>query len=291
MNSIQRWKKILQSVKQMDKRIELLESNMESLLVKEYSSLSPETNYKELFKSKEFKVYSQNGEDGLLLYIFSLIGTTNRTLVEFGFGDGKQCMAANLVKNFGFNGLMMDGNPMHVRLAKSFYKDFKNVRIEESFLTKENINEKIESFGIKGEIDLLSVDIDGNDYWVWQAINVITPRVVVVEYNASFGQDRSVTVEYDSVFDRFQKNASGWYHGASLRALESLGKEKGYALVGCDSRGVNAFFVKKNLLKDGLNVISSSEAYYSNTKRQLTHNQSAQETISYSLPVKEIKHD
>lgn len=133
-------------------------------------------------------------------------------------------------------------------------------------LTAENINETISGAGAHGEIDLLSIDVDGNDYWLWETLDVIEPRVVVIEYNASFGP-RSISVPYDPGFVRFRKHPSGWYHGASLAALAKLGRRKGYDLVGADSRGVNALFVRADARRGCLRAVRAEEAYYPQKKR------------------------
>ncbi|MGH2997182.1 MAG: hypothetical protein ACRDM9_12780, partial [Gaiellaceae bacterium] len=112
------------------------------------------------------------------------------------------------------------------------------------------------------DVDFLSLDIDGNDYWVWQAISAAEPRVVAIEYNASFGPERSVIVPYKDGFDRYREHVSGFYHGASLAALTKLGAEKGYALAGCDSRGANAFFVRRELLGGALREVEPSAAWF-----------------------------
>lgn len=114
-------------------------------------------------------------------------------------------------------------------------------------MTVENIERTIEELNIPKSLDILSIDIDGSDYWIWKAINNINPRIVVIEYNAAFGMNRSVTVPYEPDFDRFKKHKSGYYHGASLKALTKLGKEKGYSFICCDSNGVNAFFIRDGL--------------------------------------------
>lgn len=222
---------------------------------------------KHKFKQEEYRVYSQNGEDGILLYIFSRIGTTNKTTVEFGVGDGTECNAANLILNFGWNGLFMEGNQRHVDKGQKYYinKGIDSLKFECSFVSAENINDLISGYGFTGEVDLLSVDIDGNDYWVWQQIEVIKPRVVVVEYNSSFGPNRSVTVPYDPTFKRREQHRSGWYHGASVGALEKLGRKKGYELVACDSTGVNAFFIDERI--NVFEPVPAHMAYYPEFKR------------------------
>lgn len=287
-NLNKRLKEYYAFVKQSYRNQELEKLNASSELQRRYAGMMEETQ-KSIFKREEFRAYSQNGEDGLLLFIFSKIGTTNKTTIEFGVGDGSQCNSANLILNFGWNGLFMEGNQTAVNRGLNYYKhkginslQFKNV-----FITAENINQLITDNGISGEIDLLNVDIDGNDYWVWQAINVVNPRVVVVEYNSSFGSEKSVSVPYAPDFNRWQKHPSGWYHGASLSALTKLGNQKGYDLVACDSCGVNAFFVRKDI--NPFKSLSAFEAYYPELKRQLKSNNSANQLQAISeLPLQEV---
>jgi hypothetical protein len=156
--------------------------------------------------------------------------------------------------------------------ARAYYQSLGNLypdglQITTSFVTRESINRTITEAGLEGEIDFLSIDIDGNDYWIWEELQAVRPRVVVIEYNASFGPQRSVSVPYERMFRRHDKHPSGWYHGASLKALEKLGKAKGYHLVGCDCSGVNAFFVRGDLDLGLLQAVSAEMAYYPEGKR------------------------
>ncbi len=265
-----------------------------SLLWNNHRGLRGNLSYREKMKNHECKVYSQNGEDGLLLFIFSQVDTTNRTLVEFGIETGRECNAANLLIHFGWNGLLMDGSPKYARRAREYYDRFPHtqdpsLKIQQSFVTVENINKTLSDNQIQGEIDLLSIDIDGNDYWVWEAINVVDPRVVVIEINASFGPDRAITVEYDEQFRRFSKHRSGWYHGASLAALEKLGARQGYSLVAVDSTGSNAFFVKTELLADTeLQQVSAVEAFYPQKKRTQIASLEKQLDLIKHLPLVDV---
>ena len=240
----------------------------------------------------EFKVYSQNGEDGILLYLVSKIGATTRTLVEFGCGSGRECNSANLLRNFGWNGLLMDIDDMNVRDALEYYEDLvrrrRRIAIAKHRINAENINQVLTEHGMRGEIDLLSIDIDGNDYWVWKAVNQITPRIVVIEYNASLGYDEAITVKYDPSFDRLGKSSSGLYHGASLQAMKELGHSKGYALLGCDSSGANAFFVRRELLTDALREVSVVDGYYPNARRSRTLTPDQQQDIIRRLDFEHI---
>lgn len=180
----------------------------------------------------ERKFHSQNWEDGIIEAIFAAIGTTNRYFVEFGVEDGTVCNSRRLLE-LGWTGLQMDG-----REAGS-----DPVRKQE-FIRAENINDLFRKYSVPAEFDLLSIDIDGNDYWVWKAIAGYRPRVVVMEYNSSVPASESRTVPYDTDF-RWDGTE---YFGASLLALAKLGREKGYTLVGCDSNGINAFFVQDALV-------------------------------------------
>lgn len=214
----------------------------------------------------ENSVFSQNGEDGILQHIFAEIGTDSKRFIEFGVEDGTECNSAFLAIEMGWTGLLMDGSDDNARKGRIFYDAMIPHRpgavvFKSAWITRENINGLIKESGFQGEIDLLSVDIDGNDYWVWQAIDVVQPRVVVAEYNATFGPERAVTVPYQPDFDRTRMSPTWFYHGASLAALEKLGRAKGYRLIGCESTGVNAFFVREDLMAGHFHAFSAREAY------------------------------
>lgn len=181
------------------------------------------------FRLFEQKFHSQNGEDGIIKTIFAKIGTTNRFCVEFGIhpAEGNSI----LLKNLGWTCLWMDGNG-------------DNVTIMQEYITAENINALLHKYNVPKELDLLSIDIDSNDYWVWNAIQDFSPRVVIIEYNASIPADESKTVQYDPAL-RWDGTA---YFGASLLALYKLGKSKGYTLITCDEKGINAFFIRSDLV-------------------------------------------
>lgn len=244
-------------------KINILEERLSNLFLAHYGNLTaPDLNQKMAFRSAEFKIYSKHGGDGILAYIFSQIGVTDRTFVEIGIEDGRECNTANLARNFGWHGLMIDANEIWVKSAREFFKNYK-VKIAHSFVTAENINEMIKNNGIKGEIDLLSIDIDGNDYWVWQAMDIINPRVVVLEYNSAFGH-RSLTQKYQPEHHYSPKDEHPLFFGASLKALTKLSREKGYILVACDIHGHDAFFVREDMAKGKFLEISPEEAFYPN---------------------------
>jgi hypothetical protein len=234
-------------------------------------------------------LYSQNGEDGVIRYIFSKIGFQSKTFLEFGFSVLEN-NSLRLVLKEGFNGLYIDGNKEAVDLFNKKIRSFgiEGVRAIECFLSVENLEETILVNGLKGDIDLLSIDVDGNDYWFWEAIESVSPRVVVMEYNASYGDTWSATVVYDEKFDRIEKHLSGWYHGASLTALEHLGKNKGYDLVYCEESGVNAFFVRSDCNSE-FKILSAREAYHIQKARQAQgHSSSEQLALLKSMTTVEI---
>lgn len=210
----------------------------------------------------EYSVLSQNGEDGILRHLFAQAGFESRWFVEFGFG-AHQCNGLRLMLHEEFHGLLLDGSQENVRFfdiaAERFAID--RVKARQAFLTRDNLNELIEGAGAPREIDLLSLDVDGNDYWFWKALTCVSPRVVCIEYNAGLGPELSWTVPYDPGFERFAKHPSGFFHGASLKALESLGRKKGCRLVGCDSTGTNAFFLRDDVDAPLVPTLTAAEAY------------------------------
>lgn len=192
----------------------------------------------------EDKVRSQNGEDGIIREIFSRIGTTNRFFVEFGVESGAECNCAELVLGHGWQGVFMEADDDHFRALAERYCDRPGVRCVQSVVTSANIEGLLEAGGVPTEFDLLSIDIDGNDYWVWSAVRRYRPRVVVVEYNASFPPPRKWVMKENP---GYRWNGTN-YFGASLASLTELGRAKGYTLVATDTRGVNAFFVRDDLV-------------------------------------------
>jgi hypothetical protein len=195
-----------------------------------------------------FRGYSQHDEDGMIQEIFRRIGVSNKVFVEFGVGDGTENNTLYLLLS-GWQGLWIDGsetNAISINQHFAAFMQAKQLVFRHEFVNRETINQIIGDAALPGSIDLLSIDIDGNDYWTWEAISVVQPRVVVIEYNAVFRPPLVLVADYDK---DFSWNGTS-YHGASLSALESLGTKKGYALVGCSLSGVNAFFVKRDLVKD-----------------------------------------
>jgi hypothetical protein len=207
-----------------------------------------------------FKAYSQNDEDGILQEIFVRIGTTTKVFVEFGVETGLECNTLYLLLS-GWKGLWMDGSLQNISLVHQRFRtleDAQRLRAAAAHITAENINPLIAQNVHETQVDLLSIDIDFNDYWVWKAIDVIQPRVVVIEYNATIRPPVSVAVAYDP---QRAWNGSN-YFGASLSAFEKLGRTKGYCLVGCNFSGANSFFVRDDLVGNHFCKPFTAENHY-----------------------------
>lgn len=210
----------------------------------------------------EYSWLSQNGEDGVIRYLFDQIGFESRWFVEFGFG-AVQCNSLRLMMHEGCSGLLMDGSSENVAFFNHAAQKcgISGAKAVQAFITLENLQDLIRGNGVPQEIDFLSLDVDGNDYWFWEELNCVSPRVVCIEYNAGLGPDLSVTVPYDPEFERYNKHPSGFFHGASLAALEALGKRKGYYLIGCDSTGTNCFFLRDDIAVPDVPAVTAREAF------------------------------
>lgn len=216
-----------------------------------------------------FKVYSQNEEDGILWFLFSVLGTTNRTSVEICAADGIQCNTANLILNHGWRGLLFDGSEENVARGREFYArpdhPSPGGTFRAAWITRDNINEMVTAAGFAGDIDLLVLDLDGVDYWIREALTVVRPRVVVVEYQDILGPERSLTVPYADDFSAFDHPMTEDYRpnfaGASLRAFDALARSRGFRLVGVNRLEFNAFFVREDLGVGVLDTLDVADAF------------------------------
>jgi hypothetical protein len=227
-----------------------------------------------------YKVFSQNDEDGIISEIFNRIGTTNKKFVEFGVGNGLECNSHFLLHK-GWKGLWIEGNKKCIKqIKKLFVEPLKKsqLTILNEFITRENINELIGGEGgVKGEIDLLSIDIDGNDFWVWEGINCIDSRVVVIEYNPKFPPPHEWVMPYDP---KYIYDGTSDFLGASLESLDKLGRKLGYQLVGTTMGGINAFFVKSELAQS-LFVLPATAVNLYNPQRLVYYLNSGYKSIKY----------
>jgi hypothetical protein len=240
-----------------------------TLLGKVTELLQDQKKTADIISEAEFGVSSQWGEDGIIQHLLRHISIPNKVFVEFGVENYQEANTRWLVEGHNWSGLVLDGSQQHVDAIKSDPIYWKHqLKAVSAFVSVDNINRLISENGISGDIGLLSVDIDGMDYWVWKAIDVVTPAIVIVEYNSLFGPTKSVTVPYDSGFVRQKAHYSWSYYGASLAALVGLGKAKGYFFVGSNSAANNAFFVKSNLLHPPLKELTAQEGYVQRAFRE-----------------------
>jgi len=200
-----------------------------------------------------FKAYSQFEEDGLLLYLFTAIGTSNRKVVELGASDAVGSMATNLILHHGWSGYLFDANRTSVEDGQRFFERVTPASLSlplyrQAWLTRENVNQVLADAGLEGEIDLLSIDLDGNDFWIWDAIRQVSPRVLIIETNNLVPTDVAVTVPYSADF-RYSENSpeAQLFRGASGLAFVKLSARKGYRLIGAHRLGFNLIFMRNDV--------------------------------------------
>lgn len=237
---------------------------------------------------EEFQVYSQNGEDGILLHLLSACGAPEKTFVEIGVEHGRECNTAILGYVLGWSGVLVEADPLGAeaarRLAARMTKDRANrIEVRQAMATRDNIDALVGA----GEPGVLSIDVDGNDYWLWEAVRSSNPRAVIIEYNASLG-GASITIPYNPGFSARDAHPSGYYHGASLAALEKLGRRKGYDLVAVCDAGVNAFFVRRDIRPETIPARGAAELFRPHAVRCRTHSPAEQWRMIGHLPYEEV---
>jgi hypothetical protein len=224
-----------------------LSRKLDDLKVLSAQSLAREVRsggvYEDIHRA-EFRVFSQFGDDGIIQYLAGRVQPQPDAFVELGVEDYTESNTRFLLVKDNWRGLVVDGDAAQVeRIRRDALYWRHDLTAVEAFLTRENVNEVIASAGFGGPLGLLSLDVDGNDYWLWQALHEVEPEIVVVEYNSLFGPERPLVVPYRPDFDRTRAHYSGLYWGCSLRALYELARMKGYVFAGCNSSGNNAYFV------------------------------------------------
>jgi len=210
----------------------------------------------------EFSVFSQFGDDGIIQWLIQNIDIPNETFIEFGVEDFSESNTRFLMMNNNWSGFVMDGSSSNIKaLQNEQYYWRHDLNSEAVFITKDNINAKISSQKISGEIGLLHIDLDGNDFYIWEAINVVNPVIVIVEYNSIFGSDREISVPYRNDFIRGKAHPSNLFFGSSIKSLYELSKRKGYSFIGCNSAGNNAYFIRNDKLGGVVKAVSLEDGY------------------------------
>lgn len=256
MRIFERIKDVLRLASSIDERLQKVQQSLGRLENRQLAMQPPQK-----FNEFEYQVYSQWGEDGLIQYLISKVVIERPIFVEFGVEKYVESNTRFLLTNNNWSGLIIDGSEHNINFIKKdpIYWQH-NLKAECAFIDKANINSLIQKNGISGDIGLLSIDIDGNDYWVWEAINVVHPRIVICEYNSLWGAELAVSTPYNPSFVRSNSHFSNLYYGASIVAFTQLAKSKGYSLVGSNRAGNNIFFVRNDLLSN-LEVVAPENAW------------------------------
>jgi hypothetical protein len=217
----------------------------------------------------EFKVFSQFGDDGIIQDLVAHLALPHKTFIEFGVEDYFESNTRFLLQKDNWSGFVMDGSPANVeRLGRSAFYWKHDLVAKAEFVTRANIRALLDGPAQEwGGVGLLHIDLDGNDYWIWQEID-LTPVVVIVEYNSVFGVDRAVTIPYSDDFQRGRAHFSNLYWGTSLKALYLLAQEKGYAFIGCNGAGNNAYFVRRDALNARVTEVPLERGYVASKYRE-----------------------
>lgn len=193
----------------------------------------------------EFSGFSQNGEDGILDVLRKQLLSSNRYFIEIGTSDGIENNSTWLVVAEKYGGIMIEGNPKLVERANRVVVGYSiSAECRNMFVTQENVQE-LKTLAFHHDPDIFSLDIDGNDYYIAQAIldGGFRPKIFVVEYNSVYGPNRSVTVEYRDDFVFSSAHPTQLYYGVSISGWRKFFESRGYHFVTVDRNGVNAFFV------------------------------------------------
>jgi hypothetical protein len=216
----------------------------------------------------EFKVFSQFGDDGIIQYLIHTIDIPHHSFIEFGVENYMESNTRFLLMNNNWNGLVIDAGKDNIEFIRNHEIYWKHeLSAVEQFITKENINTIISDSGFSGNAGILSIDVDGNDYWIWESVHAVTPVVVIIEFNSVFGPDFAVTIPYSSDFNRTKSHYTNLYWGCSLKALCFLAGKKGYFFIGCNSSGNNAYFIRKDKI-GRLKPLAVAEGYIESRFRE-----------------------
>ena len=218
----------------------------------------------------EFKIFSQFGEDGIIQYLIKNVAIEHEIFIEFGVEDYLESNTRFLMMNNNWSGFVMDASDEKMERLKSqnWYWRYQLTQ-KAVFIDKDNINNLLSSTGF-ANIGLLSIDLDGNDYHIFNEIDLskLNPAIIVLEYNSVFGIDRLITVPYNKNYNRTKSHYSNLFFGASLPALNYVASKRGYSLVGCNLSGNDAFFVRKDLLNEKVVELSVEKAYKKSKTRE-----------------------
>lgn len=243
-----------------------------------------------------FSVFSQWDEDGIIQRLVQLLPDIPRTFIELGVEDYRESNTRFLLMKDNWSGFVVDGDRKNVEAIRSSYYFWKyELEAKAHFLTRENINSVIQESGFGPEVGILSIDLDGVDYHILEAISEMMPWILVCEYNALMGSEEAVTVPYRSDFNRTSAHYSNLYWGASLAAFQHVADKLGMVLVGVNSAGNNAFFVRAAHLPNSLKRLTVKEAFKEASFREgrdevgnLTLTRSLEQGFPFGMPLERI---
>lgn len=214
-----------------------------------------------------FRCYSQSDEDGIILYILASIGMSTRRVVELCCGNAQECMATNLILHHGYESYLFDGNKDNIDSARKYFAKRKETfsvapNLSSAWITRDNVNDLLTNAGATGEVDLLSLDMDGNDYYIWEAISVLNPRLCVFETHNIIPGDKSLTIPYHPAFYCWDKQgAERDFRSVSLAAMKKLSEAKGYRMIGAHRMGFNVFFLRNDIAPELFPAVSIAEVH------------------------------
>ena len=254
----------LMNLNDIKSNIDKLKINQGKLLIKNLKDCDLDN-----LDNLAFSIYSQFNEDGIIQFLINNLDIKNKEFIEIGVENFEEANTRFLLQNNCWKGLIIDSLKENINFIKkqTYYWRYQ-LEAEDVFITKENVNNIIKKYDFKQNIGLLSIDIDGNDYWVWDAISSINPDVLIIEYNSLFGSEKSLTIKYDKNFVRPNRGIYKCLYGASLKALTNLSEKKGYSLVAVNSNGNNAFYVRNELLNEKIYKRDVIKCFKKNTFKE-----------------------
>jgi hypothetical protein len=236
-------KSVAEALTRHDRKLNRQRDLLVALNIARVRALPPTSQLSEA----EFRVFSQNGEDGILQFILGHCDDVPDIFVEFGVETYTEANTRLLLEFCNWRGVILDSDPrLETEIVKNAFYSRHDLLAKSAFITRDNINDILHSTGLRGPIGVLSIDIDGNDYWIWEALDGVSPAVVICEYNSVFGPDSAISVPYAEKFDRREAHYSLLYAGCSIAALCHLADRKGYDFIGSNSFGNNAFFIRRD---------------------------------------------
>ena len=221
----------------------------------------------------EFQVYSQWGEDGIIDWLVNKSPDIPKSFLEIGTENYKESNTRFLLINKNWDGFIIEADKSSVKDIKSqriYWRH--NLTIENTFISQNNINTIIKKNNIPRKLGLLSLDIDGVDYWILKKLSVLDPSIIICEYNSLFGQKKAITVPYKNNYIRSNEHFSNLFYGASIRAFINLLKKRNYFFIGTNSAGNNAFFVKQNIWKKINKLITDKKIFESKFRESRNSN-------------------